>query len=239
MKTQTIEYEHGNVVLEGYLAFDDSVNGPRPGVLVIHEWWGHNPYARRRAEELAKLGYIGFAIDMYGKGIHTKDPAQAEKLMTPLVNDRKLVRTRAAAALDVLKQQPRLDPQRIGVMGYCFGGLCSLELARSGADIKAAVSFHGNLSSPTPADAKNIKAKVLVCHGADDSFIPAAQIAAFQDEMRQAKVDWQFTAYGGAVHSFTYPEAGNDPSKGLAYNEKADKRSWEAMKSLFAEVFRQ
>jgi len=236
MKTQVVEYNHGSTVLEGYIAYDDAITERRPGVLIIHEYWGHNPYVRRRAEELARLGYVGFAIDMYGKGVTTKDAKKAGQLMAPFASDRQLTRARTAAALDVLKKQAQVDSNRLAAMGYCFGGMCSLELARSGADLKAVVSFHGNLTTPNPADAQNIKAMVLVCHGADDPYLTADQVAGFQDEMRKAKVDWEFIAFGNAVHSFTYPEAGNNPSTGLAYNEKADKRSLDAMKAWFAEA---
>lgn len=238
LRTEVVEYKHGDVVLEGYLAYDDAVKGKRSGVIVVHEWWGLNPYARMRTEQLAKLGYIAFAIDMYGKGVRAKDSKEAASLAGLYRADRPLMRARANAGLEVLKKHPLTDVNRIAAIGYCFGGTVVLEMARSGAELAGVVSFHGGLSTPNPSDAKNIKGKVLVLHGADDPAVPTDQVIAFQDEMRKAGVDWQMVSYGGAVHSFTNPEAGNDPSRGAAYNEKADNRSWEAMKTFFGEIFK-
>lgn len=239
IKTQTIDYKHGDVLLQGYLAYDDAAPGQRPGVLIIHEWMGHNPYVRQRAEQLAKEGYVAFALDMYGKGVHAKDFNEAGQLAGKYKNDRPLMRARAAAGLEVLAKHAKTDPKKLAAIGYCFGGTTALELARSGADLAATVSFHGDLATPNATDAKNIKGKVLVCHGADDPFVPPAQVAAFEKEMRDAKVDWELIKYGNAVHSFTNKEAGNDPSKGLAYEPKADARSWQAMLGLFREAFGQ
>ena len=238
LRTEVVEYKYGDVVLEGYLAYDDAVKGKRPGIIVVHEWWGLNPYARMRTEQLAKLGYIAFAIDMYGKGVRAKDPAEAGTLSGIYRGNRPLMRSRANAGLEVLRNHPLANVNRIAAIGYCFGGTVVLEMARSGAELAGVVSFHGGLSTPNPGDAKNIKGKVLVLHGADDPAVPPDQVIAFQDEMRKAGVDWQMVIYGGAVHSFTNPEAGNDPSRGAAYNEKADKRSWEAMKTFFGEIFK-
>lgn len=238
LRTQVVEYKHGDVVLEGYLAYDDAVKGKRPGIIVVHEWWGLNPYARMRTEQLAKLGYIAFAIDMYGKGVRAKDPAEAGSLSGIYRGNRPLMRSRANAGLEVLRNHPLANVNRIAAIGYCFGGTVVLEMARSGAELAGVVSFHGGLSTPNPSDAKNIKGKVLVLHGADDPAVPPDQVIAFQDEMRKVNVDCQVVIYGGAVHSFTNPEAGNDPSRGAAYNEKADKRSWEAMKTFFGEIFK-
>jgi dienelactone hydrolase len=235
--TEVVEYKHGDTVLEGYLAYDDSSTDKRPGVLVVHEWTGHNPYVRKRAEQLAALGYVAFALDMYGKGVHAKDAKEAASLASTYKNDRKLMRARARAGLDVLQKQPLADTQRLAAIGYCFGGTTVLELARDGAELAGIVSFHGDLSTPTPEDAKNVKAKVLAQHGADDPFVPPPQVAAFEEEMRKGGVDWQLIAYGGAVHSFTNPGAGNDNSKGAAYNAKADHRSWDAMQRFFHEIF--
>ena len=238
LRTEVVEYRHGDIVLEGYLAYDDAVEGKRPGIIVVHEWWGLNPYARMRTEQLAKLGYIAFAIDMYGKGVRAKDPAEAGSLSGIYRGNRPLMRSRANAGLEVLRNHPLVNVNRIAAIGYCFGGTVVLEMARSGAELAGVVSFHGGLSTPNPNDTKNIKGKVLVLHGADDPTVPPDQVIAFQDELRKAGVDWQMVSYGGAVHSFTNPEAGNDPSRGAAYNEKADKRSWEAMKTFFGEIFK-
>jgi dienelactone hydrolase len=238
LKTEVVEYRHGDVVLEGYLAYDDAFQGKRPGVLVVHEWLGHTPYVRKRAEQLARLGYVAFASDIYGKGVLAKDAKEAAALAGIYLGDRKLLRARAAAGLDVLRNRPEVDPGRLAAIGYCFGGSTVLELARSGADLVSVVSFHGLLDTPTPGDARNIKGKVLVLHGGDDPFVPMKQVEAFQEEMRKGGVDWQFVTYGGAVHRFTNPEAGSDNSKGAAYNERADRRSWEAMKALFAETLK-
>jgi dienelactone hydrolase len=237
LRTEPVVYKQGDAVLEGYLAYDDSFQGKRPGVLVAHEWWGHNAYARQRAEQLAGLGYVAFALDIYGKGVSAKDAQEAAAMAGRYKGDRALLRARAAAALDVLKKSPLVDPQRLAAIGYCFGGTTVLELARSGADLRGVVSFHGDLSSPSPADSRQIKAKVLALHGADDPFVPPAQVAAFEDEMRKGGVNWQLVVYGGAVHTFTNPAAGNDPSRGAAYNASADRRSWQAMKDFFAEIF--
>lgn len=238
IKKEAIEYKHGDVVLEGYLAYDGAVQGKRPGVLVVHEWRGLNDYARRRAEQLAEMGYIAFALDMYGKGVYAKDHEEAGKLAGIYRSDRKLMRERARAGLEILRDHSLTDQKRMAAIGYCFGGTTVLELAREGEDLLGVVSFHGSLSTPTPEDAKNIKGKVLVLHGANDKFISSDEISAFQEEMRKADVDWQMIFYGGAVHSFTVPEAGDDPSKGMAYNEKVDKRSWGEMKRLFEEIFK-
>jgi dienelactone hydrolase len=235
--TETVEYRQGDTVLEGYLAYDSSIKGKMPGVLIVHEWTGIGPYVKRRAEEIARLGYAGFAADIYGKGVRPKDAKEAAVQAGIYRADRKLMRLRAIAGLDQLKKFKFVDPQRIAAMGYCFGGGVALELARSGADISGVVSFHGTLDTPNPQDALNIKAKVLVCHGADDPYVSPEQVAAFQNEMRSAKVDWQMNIYGNAVHSFTNPDSGSDNSKGAAYNRKADLRSWEAMRSFFKEIF--
>ncbi|KAF0220870.1 MAG: dienelactone [Geobacteraceae bacterium] len=238
IRTQKVEYRHGDATLQGYLAYDDAVTGKRPGVLVAPEWWGLNDYAKGRAEQLARLGYVVFATDMYGKGKTTTDPKEAGQLAGLFRNDRKLMRARAAAGLDILRNRPQVDTTRIAAIGYCFGGTVVLEMARSGADLKGVVSFHGGLATSNPADARNIKGKVLVLHGADDTFESPAEIAAFQDEMRQAKVDWQMNYYGGAVHSFTNPAAGRVGIKGVAYNEAADRRSWQAMRDFFDEILK-
>jgi dienelactone hydrolase len=238
LHTESIEYRQGDTVLKGYLAYDAALKGKRPGVLVVPEWWGLNLYAKGRAEELAMLGYVAFAVDMYGSGVVAKTREEAGALAGAVRNDRQLMRDRVRAALAVLREQKQTDPKRIAAIGYCFGGTTVLELARSGADVAGVVSFHGGLDTPDPADAKNIRCKVLVLHGADDPHVPTGQVLAFQDEMRNAAVDWQMNFYGGAVHGFTNPANGSDNSTGVAYNESAARRSWEAMKLFFLEIFR-
>jgi dienelactone hydrolase len=235
--TKSVEYKQGDTTLEGYLAYDDSISGKRPGVLIVHQWLGLTDYEKSRATQLAALGYVAFCADIYGQGVRPKNTAEAGVEATKYKSNRALLRQRASAGLDVLKQNELVDTTRIGAIGYCFGGTTVIELARSGAELNGVVSFHGGLDSPAPADGKNIKCKVLVCHGADDPYVKAADLAAFEDEMRQANVDWVLIKYGGAVHSFTQPMAGSDNSKGAAYNERADRRSWAAMKMFFAGIF--
>jgi dienelactone hydrolase len=238
IKTQALPYKDGQTQLEGFLAYDDSAKGPQPLVLVVHEWWGLNDYAKARAVQLAQMGYVAFAVDMYGQGVLAKDAKEAGELAGKLRSDRKLMRQRIIAGLNAVRGDPRVDPKRIAAIGYCFGGTVVLELARSGADIAGVVSFHGGLDTPDPSDAKNIKARVLAATGADDKSVPTSQIQAFEDEMRQGKVDYQVLIYGGAVHAFTNPASGDDPSKNVAYNAAADRRSWQAMKNFFAEIFK-
>jgi dienelactone hydrolase len=232
-----VAYKDGNTALEGCLVYDDAVKGPQPLVLVVHEWWGLNDYAKGRARQLAELGYVAFAVDMYGKGVLAKDSKEAGALAGKLRSDRPAMRKRILAALEAVKSNARVDPRRIGAIGYCFGGTVALELARSGADVACVVSFHGGLEAQNPADGKNIQCKVLVLTGADDRSVPTTQIAAFEEEMRQAKADYQIVLYGGAVHAFTNPASGSDPSTNVAYNAAADRRSWRAMRDFFAEVF--
>ncbi len=237
IRTEAIDYKHGDKVLQGYLAYDESISGKRPAVIIVHDWKGLNDYAKKRANQIASLGYAAFAIDIYGKEIRPNTNEEARTQSDLYKKDRKLVRERAAASLEAIQNNPRVDTSRIAAIGYCFGGMTVLEMARSGADLKGVVSFHGDLNTPNPEDAKNIKGKVLVLHGAEDPYVPAKDVQALEDEMRGAKVDWQVVLYGGAVHSFTNPSAGNDPSKGAAYNESADKRSWQAMELFLKEVF--
>jgi dienelactone hydrolase len=235
IKTQTIEYREGDTLCEGHLAYDDAKSGKRPGVLVAHEWGGCGPYMHERCKMLAELGYVAFALDIFGKGVRAQTFPDCERISKPYYEDRQLTRRRAQAGLAILTGQANVDASKIAAIGYCFGGIVVLELARSGADVKGSVAFHGQLSTPNPADAKNIKGKVLILHGAIDPVVPPEEIAAFQKEMEDAKVDWQMTYYGSAVHTFTN---WNLPTNGMpaAYNEKADKRSWLAMRNFFAET---
>ena len=233
IKETAVEYKSAGATCEGWHVYDDAKSGKLPAVLIIHQWTGPGDYEKMRARMLAELGYNVFVADIYGKGIRPKPP-ESGKEAGKYKNDRKLYRERLTSALDVLSMNEHTDASKLAVIGYCFGGTGALELARSGAPLKAAVSFHGNLSSPTPDDAKNIKAQVLVCHGADDPFVPGAEVEAFHSEMKVAGVKYKFVAYPGAVHSFTQKMAGDDVSKGSAYNAEADAKSWEAMKELFA-----
>lgn len=237
VRTSAVDYRDGDVALEGLVAADDAASGPRPGVLIVHQWMGPTEHERSRARQLAEMGYIAFVADVYGKGVRPKDAAEAGVLSGRYKADRPLLRRRVGAALDALKRQPGVDAARLAAIGYCFGGTAALELARSGADLAGVVSFHGGLDSPNPADGRKIKAKLLVLRGADDPFVPASDIAAFEQELRTGGVDWQMVSYGGAVHSFTQKEAGDVPSRGAAYNERADRRSWQAMRDFFAEIF--
>lgn len=234
---KTITYQEGDNVLEGVLFWESSQKGKRPGVLIVHDWMGLTDKTKARAEEVAKLGYLAFAVDIYGKGIRPADQEGAAKLATQYKENRAQMRARIRAAYDQLANEGLLLDKKIAVMGYCFGGTVALELARSGADITGAVSFHGALATPNPEDAKQIKGKVLALHGADDPWVPDSEVANFEREMRNAKVDWELVKYGNSVHSFTDRTAGSDPSKGAAYNAQADKRSWEKMRDFFGEVF--
>jgi dienelactone hydrolase len=237
LKGKTVEYKEGKTVLEGYVVYDDAIQGKRPGVVVVHDWMGISPFTRERADQLAKMGYIALAADIYGRGVQPKDMKEASALATLYKGNRPLLRARGKAALDTLLAQPQTDPARVAAMGYCFGGTTALELARSGAPLIGVVTFHGGLDTPTPQDAKNIKGKVLALHGADDPFVTPVQVAAFEKEMTDAHVDWQLVKYSGAVHAFAVPTAGNDNSKGAAYNERAARRAWKAMQDFFAEIF--
>jgi dienelactone hydrolase len=235
--TQDLEYMDGKTVCQGYLAYDDTKTSA-PGILIAHQWMGLTDYEKGRARQIAELGYVALAADIYGKGVRPSNMGDAGKLAGKYKGDRALLRSRMQAALAALKAQKNVDPSQTAAMGYCFGGTSVLELARSGADTLGVVVFHGGLDSPTPADGRNIKAKILVLHGADDPFSSPKDIAAMEAEFKAAKVDYQVTFYSGAVHAFTQPLAGNDPSKGIAYNEQADKRSWIAMRDFYNEIFK-
>ncbi len=237
VQPKPLEYKHGEAILEGQLAFSKKGPKKKPAVIIIHNWDGIDDYEKMRTKKIAELGYVAFAADIYGKGVRPKGE-EAKTLSSSYKNNVKLLRERIQAAFDTVAKLPNVDPKRIVVMGYCFGGTGALEFARSGADIVGAISFHGGLSTPDPADAKNIKGKVLALHGADDPFVSERELRGFEKEMRDAQVDWQMISYGGAVHSFTEVGLHQDNSKGAAYNPKADKRSWEAMKQFLAEAFK-
>jgi dienelactone hydrolase len=237
IQTKAVEYSDGDVTLEGFVAWNDAIKKDAPGILVVHQWMGLSDNEKNRCRQLAELGYVAFAVDIYGKGTRPANPQEAGKAAGTYKRDRELYRRRLKLGLEQLRQQQHVNKQQIAAIGYCFGGTGVLELARSGADISGVVSFHGGLDSPTPEDGKAIKAKVLICHGADDPFVPTKDIEAMKAEFNEAKVDWQMIYYSGAVHSFTHADAGNDNSRGAAYNANADRRSWAAMRDFFDELF--
>lgn len=237
MKTKNIDYSLDGTALESHLAVDETTVGKRPGVLILPAWMGVDDTARKRAEMLAQLGFVALVADVYGKDVRPSTVEEAGAQVGKYRADRPLLRARAAAGLAELAKQPEVDATRLAAIGYCFGGLGALELARHGADVRGVVSFHGLLDTPTPEDARRIKAKLLVLNGADDPLVPASMIAGFESEMRDAGVDWQFVSYGGAVHAFTDWKAGADKTKGTAYDASADQRSWTAMRAFFDEIF--
>ena len=242
MHTEEVDYSADGVTLRGYLAYDKKVQGKRPGVLVVHEWWGHNEYARGRARMLAELGYIALAVDMYGDGKQAAHPDDAGKFAGEVMQNIEMAEDRFLAGLELLKNRESTDPDRIAAIGYCFGGAVVLHMARVGTDLDGVVSFHGDLSSHHKPEPGSVKAKVLVCHGADDPFVTPEQIDAFKAEMEEAGVDYRFHSYEGAVHSFTNPGAdkfGSEFGLPLAYNEKADSMSWQEMQRFFKETFAQ
>ncbi|MGZ6191840.1 MAG: dienelactone hydrolase family protein [Syntrophales bacterium] len=236
-----VAYSAAGVVMKGYLAYDENVKGKRPGVLVVHEWWGLNDYARKRARMLAELGYTALAVDMYGEGKVAEHPDDAGKFSSALMKNFDVGKARFAAALDFLKGQPTVDPARIAAIGYCFGGGIVLNMARQGVDLKGVASFHGSLTAVKPAQPGSVKAKILVLHGADDKFVTGEQVLAFKNEMKAAGADFKFISYPGAVHSFTNPEAdelGKKYNIPIAYNHDADTKSWEELKKFLHRIFR-
>jgi dienelactone hydrolase len=238
VRNEKLSYSEDGVELVGQFYFDDALGGARPGILVYPEIFGLGAHAKSRAERLAGLGYAVLACDFLGGGKEYSDMAEAGSLVTPLRESPARMRARAQAGLDALAARAEVDTARIAAIGYCFGGTMALELARSGAPLRAAVGFHSGLGTPAPQDAKNITGKVLVCIGADDPVIPAEQRAAFEQEMRAGGVDWSMQLYGGVVHSFTNKEADERGKPELArYSAVADARSWAAMIELFDEVF--
>lgn len=237
IRTEMVDYKAADgVVMQGYVAYQTGVKTKRPGILIVHDWMGLRGLTQEKADKLAEKGYVAFAVDIYGKGVRPADRVEASQFATKYKNDRTLLRAHIRAAYDKLAAMRQVDASKIIVIGYCFGGTTALELARSGAPLAGTVSFHGGLANPNPQDAKNIHGRVLILHGADDPFVPPQEVEEFKKEMQDAGVDMKFIAYPGAVHSFTNPEAGNDNSKGMAYNANADKKSWTEFQNFLQEV---
>ena len=236
MRAESLEYQDGDVTLKGFVALDDQSDHKRPGILVMPEAFGLGQQAKNRALRLASLGYAALAGDPYGNGLEVSDLQQAIQHAGAIREDNAKFRQRIRAGLDALMALPQVDTDRLAVMGYCMGGSCSLEMARDGAPLRGVVSFHGALETASPAEPGTVQAKVLVCHGADDPFVPVEHVNAFEEEMTKAGVDWQLISYGGTVHSFTNPEA-DGSIEGICYNKQADERSWQAMRAFFDEIF--
>ena len=237
---QEVTYQAGDTTLKGYVAWDANHKGRRPAVIVVHEWWGQNDYVRRRARMLAEEGYTALALDMYGDGKQADHPRDAQKLMMEAIANPGISKARFMAAHDLLKKHETVDPSKIAAIGYCFGGAVVLQMARFGTDLKGVASFHGNLSTQSPAKPGMVRAKVLVLHGADDSLVPKEQVQAFKKEMDAAGVDYRFIAYPGAVHAFTNPAATNNGKKfdlPLAYDEQADRESWAELQKFLRGLF--
>ncbi len=231
-----IEYKDGDTLLEGYLAYDDRFSEPRPGVIIAHTWWGRGALECKRADMLAELGYVGFALDMYGKGLYGSSPEENTSMMQPLLDDRAVLQNRMACALATAQAQAEVDADTMAVMGYCLGGLCALDLARTGAELKGAISFHGLFDAPDNITDPQIKAKILCLDGHDDPMTGNDKVIALKKEMTDAGVDWQLHTYGGTMHGFTNPEA-DMPKMGIKYNAVADRRSWQALENFLAEIF--
>ena len=234
---EAVSYAHGNVKLKGHMVYDDAFPGKRPGVLVVHEWWGLNDYARMRAGKLASLGYVAFALDMYGESKVTRHPDQASQWMKEITQNEDAWRSRAMAGLEILRAHPKVDGTRLGAIGYCFGGATVQQLAYSGADLRGVVSFHGSLISPPQTGSDRIKARILICHGSADPFVKEDALQKYLTAMESSALDWQMIIYGGARHSFTNPEADKVGIEALKYDAKADHRSWAQMKLFFDEIF--
>lgn len=240
VRGEPVTYTDGTTTMKGYLAYDDGMSGKRPGILVVHEWWGHNEYARKRARMLAELGYVALAVDMYGEGKQAQHPDDAGKFSGEIRKNMDLGRKRFAAARKLLAEHRFTDPKRIGAIGYCFGGSVVLQMARDGMDLAGVASFHGGLTTDTPAKKGAVKAKVFVATGAEDKFVPPDQVEAFEREMKAAGADFRVISYPGAVHSFTNPDADVNGKKfnlPLAYDAEADKQSWEEMQRFFGNLF--
>lgn len=237
VQTQSISYRDGDVELKGHIYWDDAFEGKRPGIMVVHEWWGLNDYAKHRAEMLAEIGYVAFAADMYGDKKVTRHAAEAGGWKKQITANTVAWQRRAQLGLVELKKHELVDEANLAAIGYCFGGSTVMQMAYAGLDLKGVVSFHGSLPPATDEQAANIKAKVLVAHGDSDGFIPEDRIKAFKAALTKANVDWQMDVYGGAKHGFTNAGAGDYGLDALAYNEAADKRSWQKMRFFFDELF--
>jgi len=235
--TKTISYQEDGASLQGYLAYDNALKGKRPGVLVVHEWWGLNDYARKRATQLAAMGYVAFALDMYGKDKVADHPEQAKEFMKKVTQNVDTWQKRTLAGLEILKKQPNTDSNRIAAIGYCFGGSTVQQLAYSGADIRGIVSFHGSLIPPTESAVKQTKAKILICHGASDPYTKPEALPVYLTTMNASGIDWKMSIYAHAKHAFTNPDADNYGMAAVGYNRTADRRSWEDMKQFFNEIF--
>jgi dienelactone hydrolase len=235
MKTEDLSYTHDKTACTGKVAYDAKKASKRPAVLVAHAWGGRDEFACKKAEAIAGLGYVGFAIDMYGDARLGKDKDENAQLMQPFLTDRSMLKNRIQAAVDAIKKHPVVDANRVAAIGFCFGGLCVLDLARSGSDLKGVVSFHGLLGAPENIPNADIASRVLVLHGYDDPMAKPEDLTAFAKEMTDSKADWEIVAYGNTMHAFTNPAA-NDPDFGTVYRKEADKRSWKAMKAFLAEV---
>ncbi len=236
IQTRTIDYQDGDVDLQGYLAWDDAVEGKRPGVMISHAWAGRSDFENGKAEELAKLGYVGFALDNYGRGILGTNTEENSALIQPFLDDRAMLQGRMQIALEVLKGLDEVDASRVATIGFCFGGLCVLDLARTGTDIRGVVSFHGLFASPGNTAGNKIRAKVLALHGWDDPMVPPDQVVSLAEELSSMGADWQLHGYGNTMHAFTNPQA-NDPDFGTVYSPDADRRSWNAMQDFLSEIF--
>jgi len=237
---EVVTYKSGDTVMKGYLAYDDNIQGRRPGVLIVHEWWGHNEYVRMRARMLAEMGYAALALDMYGDGRQADHPSDAGKFATEVMKNAALGERRFNAALEYLKKQDMVDPAKIAAIGYCFGGGVVLHMARQGADLKGAASFHGSLATATPAKPGMVKAKILVLNGDADKFTTPQQIEAFKQEMQNAGAVYRFISYPNAMHSFTNPDADMYAKKfnmPVGYNADADKQSWAELDKFLKEIF--
>jgi dienelactone hydrolase len=237
IQTKEITYTQDGTPLQGFIAWDSAAQGKRPGVLVVHEWWGHNEHARNQAKRLAQAGYVGFALDMFGKGKVTTHPEQAQGFVAEATKDPAVANARFNAALAELKKDPHVDPGKIAAIGYCFGGSVVLNQARAGADLDAVVTFHGALGTRQPAEKGKVKSRILVNTGTADPMVPPEAVDAFKKEMTEAGAKFEVVSYPGAKHSFTNPDAAKAGMDALAYDEKTDKESWAAMLRLFKEVF--